>query len=346
MDTKGIMRLLALPGLYTDENYVLFPESSSHSSVGAALAGLDLQRSSLHSHRRATARAPAPRRSCLRREPHLVALPLPEDRGEATLEQTLKRLGTTASVMMIVAHPDDEDGALLTYLSRGLGVRATLFTLTRGEGGQNAMSGDSDDALGLIRTNELLKADEYYGAKQLWGTEVDFGFSKTQEESFAASGATTAFSTTPCSPSAASARRSSSPPLSAASPTATASTRSPAKSRRRSSRPPATRRSFPSSSSRSKDGLGLQPWQPLAVYSMTPFAPVTDKGMFDYATGKWAPAKFKNYVTGEWITGVPSTDVTHSRRHSGSHSGPQLRADCARRLGRAEVAERRRQSQP
>ncbi len=87
--------------------------------------------------------------------------------------------------MMIVAHPDDEDGALLTYLSRGLGVRCTLLTLTRGEGGQNAMSADSYDALGLIRTNELLKAGEYYGAKQLWGTEADFGFSKTQEEAFA-----------------------------------------------------------------------------------------------------------------------------------------------------------------
>ena len=70
---------------------------------------------------------------------------------------------TTASVMMIVAHPDDEDGALLTYLSRGLGVRATLFTLNRGEGGQNAMSADSDDALGIIRTNELLRAGEFYG---------------------------------------------------------------------------------------------------------------------------------------------------------------------------------------
>jgi hypothetical protein len=43
---------------------------------------------------------------------------------------------------------------------------------------------------------------------------------------------------------------------------------------------------------------------------MVPFAPVTEKGMFDYATGKWAPAKFKNYVTGEWTTGVPSTDAT------------------------------------
>src|ERR1039458_3245233 len=120
-------------------------------------------------------------------EPNAIALPLAEDRGEAALEQSLKRLGTTASLMMIVAHPDDEDGSLLTYLSRGMGVRCALLTLTRGEGGQNAMSGDSYDALGLIRTNELLRADEFYGVKQLWGTEVDFGFSKTQEESFARS---------------------------------------------------------------------------------------------------------------------------------------------------------------
>ena len=46
------------------------------------------------------------------------------------------------------------------------------------------MTGD-DDALGVLRTSELLKANEYYGAKQMWGTEADFGFSKTQEESFA-----------------------------------------------------------------------------------------------------------------------------------------------------------------
>ncbi len=87
--------------------------------------------------------------------------------------------------MMIVAHPDDEDGALLTYLTRGLGARATLFTLTAAKADRMPMSVDSDDALGIIRTNELLKADEYYGAKQLWGTEADFGFSKTQQESFA-----------------------------------------------------------------------------------------------------------------------------------------------------------------
>src|SRR5664280_2156729 len=60
-------------------------------------------------------------------EPSAIALPLPEDRGHADLVQTLKRLGTTASVMYIVAHPDDEDGALLTYLSRGIGARVTLY---------------------------------------------------------------------------------------------------------------------------------------------------------------------------------------------------------------------------
>ena len=128
-------------------------------------------------------------------EPQVVALPLPEDRGEAKLEQTLKQLGTTASLMFIVAHPDDEDGALLTYLSRGMGVRITSFTLTRGEGGQNEMSADAYDALGIIRTNELLKADEHYGAKQLWGTEVDFGFSKTQEEAFRSGGTTACYMT-------------------------------------------------------------------------------------------------------------------------------------------------------
>src|SRR5579859_1855053 len=118
-------------------------------------------------------------------EPSAIALPLPEDRGLADLTQTLRRLRTTASVLYIVAHPDDEDGALMTYLSRGLGARVTLLTLTRGEGGQNAISGETYDALGLMRTSELLKADEYYASRQLWGTEADFGFSKTQQEAFA-----------------------------------------------------------------------------------------------------------------------------------------------------------------
>jgi hypothetical protein len=138
-------------------------------------------------------------------EPSEIALPLPEDRGAAALEQSLKRLSTTASVMMIVAHPDDEDGPLLTWLSRGLGVRVTLLTLNRGEGGQNAISADADDALGLMRTNELLRADEFYGASS-FGARRRTSASPKLRKNPLPNGATTACSTTPCWPCAASAR--------------------------------------------------------------------------------------------------------------------------------------------
>src|SRR5258707_1006921 len=111
--------------------------------------------------------------------------PMPVNQGVLALEQSLIKLRTRASLLMIVAHPDDEDGGMLTYESRGMGARVAMLTLTRGEGGQNLMSGDFDDALGLVRTQELLAAGRYMGIDQMWGTEVDFGFSKTQEESFA-----------------------------------------------------------------------------------------------------------------------------------------------------------------
>jgi hypothetical protein len=106
--------------------------------------------------------------------------PIPVNKGALALEQSLVKLRTRASLMMIVAHPDDEDGGMLTYESRGQGARVAMLTLTRGEGGQNLMSGDFDDALGLVRTQELLAAGRYMGVDQMFGTEVDFGFSKTK----------------------------------------------------------------------------------------------------------------------------------------------------------------------
>jgi LmbE family N-acetylglucosaminyl deacetylase len=285
---------------------MFFSDKHLRAAAGATLAGLILA-GVLPIRLPAQAAEPAQLPTT---EPTSIALPLAEDRGAAALEQSLRRLSTTASVLMIVAHPDDEDGALLTYLSRGLGARCTLLTLTRGEGGQNAMSAESDDALGLIRTNELLKAGQYYGVKQLWGTEIDFGFSKTQEEAFARWGHDRVLY------DAVLAVRRERPQVivstfvggitdghghhqvsgeiaqeafkAAADPNVFHEQLKPV----------------------SQGGLGLTVWQPLAVYSMVPFAPVTERGMYDYATGKWAPAKFHNYVTGEWITGVPSTDVT------------------------------------
>ncbi len=99
------------------------------------------------------------------------------------LWQSLKKLHTRASLIMITAHPDDEDGGMLAYESRGQGARVALLTLNRGEGGANVMSPDYFDALGLVRTMELLKADQYYGVKQYWTRVIDYGFSKTKAES-------------------------------------------------------------------------------------------------------------------------------------------------------------------
>jgi LmbE family N-acetylglucosaminyl deacetylase len=237
-------------------------------------------------------------------EPTSIALPLPEDRGEAALEQSIRRLGTTASLMMIVAHPDDEDGPLLTYLSRGLGVRCTLFTLTRGEGGQNAMSADTYDALGIIRTQELLRASEFYGAKQMWGTEADFGFSKTQEEAFARWGHQRVLYDAVLA-----VRRERPQVIVSTFVGGITDGHGQHQVSGEIAQEVFKAAADPSVFPEQLTG-GLEPWQPLAVYSMVPFAPVTEKGMFDYATGKWAPAKFHNYVTGDWTTGVPSTDVT------------------------------------
>jgi LmbE family N-acetylglucosaminyl deacetylase len=237
-------------------------------------------------------------------EPSEIAQPLPENRGAAGLEQSLKRLTTTASVLMIVAHPDDEDGALLAYLSRSLGARVTLLTLTRGEGGQNAIGGESYDALGLIRTNELLRADEFYGAKQLWGTEADFGFSKTQQEAFNKWGHERVLY------DAVLAVRRERPLVIVSTFVGGVSDghghhQVSGEIAQEAFKAAADPKVFPE---QLKDGL--QPWQPLAVYAMVPFAPIKDGKIFDYATGKWASARFKNYVTGEWTEGTLPADVT------------------------------------
>ena len=116
-------------------------------------------------------------------KPSVVAREIPIDKGSTALWQTLKKLHTRASLIMITAHPDDEDGGMLAYESRGHGARVALLTLNRGEGGANVMSPDYFDALGLVRTEELLAAGRYYGVDQYWTRVVDYGFSKTMAES-------------------------------------------------------------------------------------------------------------------------------------------------------------------
>ena len=118
-------------------------------------------------------------------KPTLNTTEIPANRGAAAVWQSLKKLHTRASLIMITAHPDDEDGAMLAYESRGDGARVALLTLNRGEGGANVMSSDYWDALGLVRTEELLAADQYYGVDQYWTRVCDYGFSKTMDEALA-----------------------------------------------------------------------------------------------------------------------------------------------------------------
>ena len=104
------------------------------------------------------------------------------DYGALGIEQLLKRLNTTGSVMMIGAHPDDEDSALLAYLARGENARTAYLSLTRGDGGQNIIGPELFESLGVIRTEELLQARRLDGAEQYFTRAYDYGFSKTLAE--------------------------------------------------------------------------------------------------------------------------------------------------------------------
>ncbi len=229
--------------------------------------------------------------------------PLPIDRGADGLAQTLNKLRTWGSMMMIVAHPDDEDGGMLAYESRGAGIRTTLFTLTRGEGGQNAMSGESYDALGLLRTNELLAADRYYGARQMWGSEADYGFSKTKEEAFSKWGHERVLRDVV---RAVREQR----PLILTSVFIGGITDGHGHHQVAGEM---TQEAFKAAGDPSvfpdQIAAGLRPWQPLAVFERVPFAPITAKGMYDYATDTWAPPSFTNYVTGAHTVTPPTADV-------------------------------------
>ena len=104
--------------------------------------------------------------------------------GAAEARLALDRLEVVGSALMIAAHPDDENTALLAYLARGRKVRTGYLSLTRGEGGQNLIGSEQGDELGLIRTEELLAARKIDGAEQFFTRAIDFGFTKTPQEAF------------------------------------------------------------------------------------------------------------------------------------------------------------------
>jgi LmbE family N-acetylglucosaminyl deacetylase len=107
------------------------------------------------------------------------------DMGAAGLVQLLERLQTTASVLHTGAHPDDEDSSFLARMARGDHARTAYLSLNRGEGGQNIIGTELFDALGVIRTEELLQARRLDGGEQFFTRSFDYGFSKTRAEAAA-----------------------------------------------------------------------------------------------------------------------------------------------------------------
>ncbi len=189
---------------------------------------------------------------------------------------------------------------MLTYCSRGLGARVGMLTLTRGEGGQNVMTGDFNDALGLVRTRELLAADRVMGVDQMFGTEVDFGFSKTKEEAFAQWGHQRVLY------DAVRAVRLYRPMVITA---VFVGAPSDGHGQHQVSGEMAQEVFKAAADPKVFPEMGLPVWAPKAVFGRVPFAQVDGRGMFDYATGKWVPVRFENYVTGKVSTAAPKADV-------------------------------------
>lgn len=102
--------------------------------------------------------------------------------GAAGLIQVLQRLTTTGSALHVAAHPDDEDSAFIARVARGDNARVAYLSLNRGEGGQNIIGTELFEALGVIRTEELLQARRLDGGEQFFTRAIDYGFSKARAE--------------------------------------------------------------------------------------------------------------------------------------------------------------------
>src|SRR6185312_13209956 len=96
----------------------------------------------------------------------------------------ISQLRHLVNVLYFAAHPDDENTRLLALLVNEKNIRTGYLSLTRGDGGQNILGSEQGDALGLIRTHELMEARKLDGAEQYFSRAIDFGFSKTHEETF------------------------------------------------------------------------------------------------------------------------------------------------------------------
>ncbi len=102
--------------------------------------------------------------------------------GSARLQGLLERLNTLGSLLVLGAHPDDENTAVIAYFARGRHIRTAYLSATRGEGGQNLIGPEQGALMGVIRTQELLAARRIDGGEQFFTRAIDFGYSKSPDE--------------------------------------------------------------------------------------------------------------------------------------------------------------------
>ena len=100
------------------------------------------------------------------------------------LKIALEKLNVLGSVLYIAAHPDDENTGLMAYFSKGRKYRSAYLSLTRGSGGQNLIGPEKGVEIGILRTQELLQARNIDGGEQYFSRAIDFGYSKSADETF------------------------------------------------------------------------------------------------------------------------------------------------------------------
>lgn len=103
-------------------------------------------------------------------------------RDAAELQLALRKLANVGGALYVAAHPDDENTAMLAWLANERLYRTAYLSITRGDGGQNLIGEEKGALLGVIRTQELLAARRIDGAQQLFTRAIDFGYSKSPEE--------------------------------------------------------------------------------------------------------------------------------------------------------------------
>ena len=106
----------------------------------------------------------------------------PEQMNASEIQLALQKLNVLGRVLYIAAHPDDENTNLMAFWSNGSLYDAAYLSVTRGDGGQNILGPELGERLGVIRTEELLDARRIDHARQFFTRALDFGFSKTADE--------------------------------------------------------------------------------------------------------------------------------------------------------------------